>query len=149
MGSVRTERGIIVGGVSVLMIFLSISVAIYGLLSLLTTENELSLNLRNRDATIAYYRADAIVAEVISELASTSARSEDLPKEVQAIPVTYDITTSIATFTVPVDDFRNLDVSISFSNDGSHFEINSYRLASSMSWHEEARRGIIVLTEFD
>jgi len=149
MEAIRGERGVIAGGVSVLMIFLTMSVAIYGLLSLLTAENELALNQKNRDATTAYYSADAIAAKMISELASARVRGESIGTEDDVIPVSYDFSAGIASFIVPIDTYRNLDVSISFPESRELFVIERYSVVNSLDWQEQIVRNITVITVFD
>ena len=113
MDTIATQRGTIAGGISVLMIFLTLCIAIYGLLSLLTAENELSLNMKNREAATDYYAADALAASIISDLASAIARGEAIASEARTLPIVYDSETGTASFIVPIDRYRDLDVSIS------------------------------------
>jgi len=149
MGIVKTERRMVVGGLSVLMIFLTMSIAIYGLLSLMTAENELLLNLRNREAATAFYSADAKAAAVISELASARIQSEKVDSDIAADSVIYDSVADNAKFVVPIDRYRDLNVSISFSADGSLFVIDSYRVVNNIDWHQQAESGLTVITEFE
>jgi len=149
MGTVKTERRMVVGGLSVLMIFLTMSIAIYGLLSLMTAENELSLNLRNREAATAFYSADAKAAAVISEIASARIRGGNVDSDIATLSVTYDSDTDSAKFIVPIDRYRDLDVIISFSADGSLFVIDSYRVVNNIDWHQQAESGLTVITEFN
>ena len=149
MGTLKTERRMVVGGLSVLMIFLTMSIAIYGLLSLMTAENELLLNLRNREAATAFYSADAKAAAVISELASARIQREKVDSDIAADSVIYDSVTDSARFVIPIDRYRDLNVSISFSADGSLFVIDSYRVVNNIDWHQQAESGLTVITEFD
>lgn len=150
METLKTERGTIAGGISVLMIFLTLCVAIYSLLSLLTAENELSLNQKNRDAARDYYAADALAVAVISEVVSSETRSGMRVSIIGQIPIAYDTETDTAGFVVPIDKFRNLDVSLAFRDDDSYeYEVIKYRVTNSLDWQEQARGKMTVLTEFD
>ena len=148
MQDVKTERGTVAGGISVLMIFLTLCITIYGLLALITAESELSLNLRNRDAAADYYAADALAVVIISELASAEDRGEISVSETGDIPILHDPGTRGASFTVPIDKYRNLDVSVSFSGGDSHYVIDRYTVVSSLDWQEQAKGNIAVITEF-
>jgi len=149
MITAKTERGMIVGGISVLMVFLTMSIAIYSLLSLLTAENELMLNQKNRDATTTYYRADAKAVQLISEISSMRTRNGSIDSEINSIPILYNSDEDRVMFNVPIDTFRNLDISILFLDDGSSHYIERYRVISSMDWEEMARRNLTVITEFE
>jgi len=131
------------------MIFLTLCIAIYSLLSLLAAENELSLNLKNRDASIEFYAADAAAAIIISEIASMKARGEDPALATGDVNVDYDPATHTVSFIVPIDTYRNLDISFSFPDSGSHFTMNRYSVVNSLDWQEQARGRITVITEFD
>ena len=149
MENLKLERGTIAGGVSVLMIFLTLCIAIYGLLSLLTAENELSLNQKNRDAAESYYAADAQAATILSELASAESRDGITVSADGTVPIRYDSATNTAVFAVSIDRYRNLDVSVSFSSrSGSKYIINRYCVTNSLDWQEQAGGGITVITEF-
>jgi len=149
MNPLHTERGTIAGGISVLMIFLTLCTAIYSLLSLLTAQNELSLNLKNRDAAIDYYAADKLAATALSELASAKVRGGTIASESVTFPVSYDPATETASFIVPIDTYRNLDVSIAFNGSGGYFVINRYCVTNSLDWQEQASGNITVITEFE
>ena len=148
MQDIKTERGTIAGGISVLMIFLTLCITIYGLLALITAESELSLNLRNRDAAADYYAADALAVIIISELASADERVEVSVSETGDIPILYDPETDAASFTLPIDKYRNLDVSVSFPDGGNRYVIGRYIVVSSLDWQEQAGGNIAVITEF-
>jgi len=143
-----TERGTIAGGISVLMIFLTLCTAIYSLLSLMTAQNSLSLNLKNRDAAIDYYTADKLAIVKISELASAKARGENLASAHGSFPVSYDPVTETASFTVPIDIYRDLDVSVSFPESGQ-LTIKRYCVTNSLDWEEQASGKLTVITGFD
>jgi len=144
----QTERGTIAGGISVLMIFLTLCTAIYSLLSLMTAQNSLSLNLKNRDASIDYYTADKLAVVKISDIASAKARGEEIDSGNGPIPVSYDPATETASFTVPIDRYRNLDVSVSFPG-GGPLVINRYCVTNSLDWEEQASGKLTVITGFD
>ena len=144
-----TERGTIAGGISVLMIFLTLCTAIYSLLSLLTANNELSLNMKNRDAATDYYAADKLAVMEISQLASAKARGDSDITGSGAVPVAYDASTSTASFIVPIDKYRNLDVSISFPDSSGKYQINRYCVVNSLDWQEQANKKVTVLMDFD
>jgi len=149
MESFQVERGTVAGGISVLMVFLTLCVAIYSLLSLLIAENELSLNQKNRDATIDYYTADALATITISNLASAKARDEVTPSEDDPFPISYSPTSGTASFSVPIDKFRRLDVSITFQGNSGKFVTNRYCVVNNLDWQEQAHGKIIVITEFE
>jgi len=143
----QIERGTIAGGISVLMIFLTLCTAIYSLLSLMTAQNSLSLNLKNRDAAIDYYTADKLAVVKISELASAKARGEEITSGYGNLSVSYGPSIETASFSVPIDKYRNLDVSVSFPGN-NHFVISRYCVTNSLDWEEQTSGKITVLTEF-
>jgi len=149
MNIIKTERGTIAGGISVLMIFLTLCIVIYGLISLLTARNELSLNLKNREAATNYFTADMRAVTIISELTSMQERSEVSDIRVNDISLIYDSTTDTAYFVVPVDQYRNLDVSVTFIDEGSQFVLNRYRVVNNLNWQDQIDSKITVLTEFE
>ena len=149
METVKTERGTIAGGISVLMIFMTLCIAIYGLLALMTAENELSLNLKNRDAAADYYAADALAVTVISEIADAIAESGTPVPTVGTIHIQYGADSNTASFSVPIDEYRNLDVLISFAENGNSIWIDRYRVANSLDWQKQAEETITVITEFE
>ena len=149
METFNTERGIVAGGISVLMVFITVCIAIYGLLSLLAARNELSLNLKNRDAAVNYYKADARAETIIFELVSVQERGGAFISESDSITVIHSLTGDTATFAVPIDQYRNLDVSIAFSTFNDRFVINRYRVVNSLDWHNQVDSKITVLTKFD
>ena len=143
------ERGTIAGGISVLMVFLTLCITIYGLLSLLAAENELSLNRKNRDAIASYYAADALAAEILSELASAETKGDLAVSADGAVPIHYDAGAGTASFAVPIDQYRDLDVSVSFPSGGGDFVINRYAVVNGFLWQEHTDSRIQVITEFE
>ena len=149
MKTVQKERGTIAGGISILMIFLTLCIAIYSLLSLLTAQNELSLNKKNRDAAADYYTADASAAITLSEIATEKTYGEVISSQIGTIPISYDATTDTASFIVPIDKYRNLNVSITFLESSGDYNVNNYCVVNSLDWYEQAQGAITVITEFE
>jgi len=64
------------------------------------------------------------------------------------IDVLYDDEAFTASFSVPVDGFRELAVVVSFPDGGAAVRIDRYSVVSSLNWQEHTEGGINVIVEF-
>ena len=129
-----------------MMIFLTMCIAIYSLLSYITAENELSLNKKNRIATVDYYAADAIATKIISELAVDVSEDNTQALENKLGTFEYDKLTGIVSMIIPIDLYRNLDVSLSFADNDGRMTINRYKVVSSIDWAKQIEKKINVIS---
>lgn len=147
MDTIKTEQGTVAGGTSIIIIFITISIAIYGLLAVYVARNELELNRKNRDAAVDYYAADAAAAKILFEISAARFGRSDI-YEIDGVSILYDEMTSAASFVISIDEFRELNVSVSFPQNGGFMEIVLYRVTSSQNWHEQTEKKINVITDF-
>jgi len=112
----------------------------------MTAESELSLNRKNRDATVDYYVADATAVKIISQLALAVLDGNPAEITVEGGEVVYNNETGVATFVIPIDMYRNLDISLSFMDDKGKMAINRYRVVSSLDWQKQRVQTITVLS---
>ena len=146
MIGIKAERGTIAGGISVVMIFMTLCIAIYCLLSFMTAENELLLNKKNRDAMVDYYAADAIANKMISGLAAAVIEGNTADLENEGGVLEYDRDTGVATIIISIDMYRNLDISLSFKDDNGEMAINRYVVTSSLDWQKQREKTVTVIS---
>ena len=150
MQTMRFERGTIAGGISILMIFLTLCITVYGLLSLLTARSEKSLNEKNRAATEEYYAADSssliLVSEIISARLKDDISSFLVDRETPQI--LYESTTDTASFLMPIDAYRNLYVSVTFTDDDEYI-VNNYNVTNNLEWWEQIEDKLDLITVFN
>jgi hypothetical protein len=103
---------------SIIAILVILVLAVFSALSLMTAKADLTLSKKTADSTIAYYEADA-VAETVLHYA---AKGETPPSATDIINFSTESTDEgrLLSFSVIIDDERNLDVRVLIAADGQY-----------------------------
>ncbi len=103
-----------VGGTSLLVIFAVLCLTVFSLLSLSTVRADERLSKASAKAVADYYEADAKAEEILAQI-----RQGEVPEGVNANGNRY-------TYTCPVSENQNLEISVRF--DGKGYVIEHWRL---------------------
>ncbi len=147
--SFQNSKGTGVGGVSILIVFVTLCLVIFGALALLSARSDLTLAERSHDATVAYYNSDALAQSKIAQIADAlRALAQDelstLDEDVYFSAVhermgsDYAFVTSDAgrtlSFAEPIDDVRTLYVRLAPTPLDGGFAIEAYTVVADGDW---------------
>jgi hypothetical protein len=115
----KASFGTTMGVSSIIAILVILVLVVFSALSITTSKADLKLSQKTSAGVIAYYEADATAVDMMAEVADVI---KDGPGWQSKLPDAYDITTgedaTLITYTVPVDNNRNLNVRLSLNGDG-------------------------------
>ena len=112
----RFKMGIGLGGPSIIMIFVILSLTTLGALALMTAQADWKLTKRTADSVTAYYSADSKAEEILAE--TDAALKSGLPAN--------------DTFVVPVQDGQELQVKLIFR--GTDYTVAVRKLVMTSQW---------------
>ncbi|MDF2656106.1 MAG: hypothetical protein K0R19_2580 [Bacillota bacterium] len=112
----RFKMGIGLGGPSIIMIFVILSLTTLGALALMTAQADWKLTKRTADSVTAYYSADSKAEEILAE--TDAALKSGHPAN--------------DTFAVPVQDGQELHVKLIFS--GTDYTVAVRKLVMTSQW---------------
>ena len=154
MAASRNSKGMGTGGVSILIVFVTLCVVIFGTLALLTASSDRSLSERARIATEQYYAADAkaetILAGIVRLYGETQADGLPLSKTAELLTANFkDVTVEydaldpsarpVVAYAVPVDELRTLSVELTLCGPGERFPylVNCWKITVESTAREE------------
>lgn len=114
-----------VGGASLLVIFASLCLTVFALLSISTAQAEVRLGEKSRAAVTDYYLADARAEELLACL-----RRGEIPEEVTVQDGYY-------TYICPISDSQGLSVAVAIQEDD--YQILRWQVISTTQWVPDDR----------
>lgn len=139
----RKKTGISVGGASILMVFMVLSLATFATLTLTSANADYNLSQRNQQAVLQYYQADGQGEEMLGQIDQLIKQNALLPNseliallqtKMPGINVeqTSDGLLSI-TYTVPVNEQQQLSVALHYTTPAT-YTIAQWVVESSSEW---------------
>lgn len=113
-----------IGGSSLLVIFAVLCLTIFALLSLSTAQAGSRLSQKSAETTYAYYAADTQAEMILSRLRSGS------------IPDNVTVDGSLYSYTCPISDTQELQVSVEVLPDGS-YSILRWQSVATSQWQAD------------
>ena len=102
--------GTVIGGVSLILIFSVLCLAVFSLLILSSVNREKSLTDKLKTSVESYYSADNVAVEIASKLL-IAVDNGGTPSEIDGIPL-YTDGNGIYTFCCPINDRRSIAVKL-------------------------------------
>jgi len=116
----KLKAGIGIGGPSIIMVFVVLSLTTLGTLSLVTANSDWRLTQKTADAISKYYAADSEIEEILASVDASIHLGKPLGKTV---------------FEVKVDDKQNMILSI--EDLGNSYLVKSRKLINTTYWNYE------------
>ena len=127
-----TRNGIGIGSAFLTLIFVTLCLAVFAMISHVSAGNEIALAIAEAEIVKGYYEADALAASIAEEIAMSDA----IPKRLFGIDINTifdaDETTQKVEYSLPMSQTRELYVLISL--DGDAYDILSWRVRDSYLW---------------
>ena len=113
----KASFGTTMGVSSIIAILVILVLIVFAALSITTSKADLGLSQKTSNGVKAFYEADATAEDMMAEVAE--AISSDA---LSGLPSDYEVSKSenstLISYTVPIDDNRNLSVSLKADGDG-------------------------------
>ena len=117
----RLSFGTSMGVSSIIAILVILVLVVFSALSITTSKADLTLSQKTSASVKAYYEADATAEDIVAEIAAMAAKNGAWQSEARnaGLDVSADKSGgTLVSYTIPVDEFRNLSVVILVSPDG-------------------------------
>ena len=131
----KASFGTSMGVSSIIAILVILVLVVFSALSITTSKADLKLSQKTSDGVIAFFEADAAAEDKLAEVAAAIARGgswqaalRDLGCEVSSVSGG----TRIA-YTIPVDEYRNLDVEL-IANAGGSIKRTLWQIVPANEW---------------
>lgn len=131
-------RNINISGISVLMVFLIMSISIFAVLTLSTAQSEWNLSKKNEEQVEAYYTSDGLAQQQLSKL-NTLIKGKSDYVEIKKILQDTDFNVTMQN-NMPVIDFkttpyhnRQIEVHVAVKKDAS-LKVIKYRLLNTQKY---------------
>lgn len=125
--------GVSIGSATLVMLFATVCLTIFAVMTLVTANHEWKLAQKSADAVTAYYEADAKATEIFQQLHTACCLLLD---GVELDGVTLSETDGVLSYAVPVDDMQNLQVELVWQEAGG-WEICSWRVVQTGQWEAD------------
>jgi hypothetical protein len=136
--------GIGVGSASIVLIFATLCLAIFTVVSLLPALTEQVLIEAEIQFVTDFYAADTVAEQVLAEILYEIFQGEPTPPQVLGIEVfsywNWDFFAEIISFRTPVTDYRGLYVVVAFY--GDFYEILTWQMYSLVDWTPDDRLNV-------
>jgi hypothetical protein len=129
----RTGFGTSMGVPSIIAILVILVLVVFASLSIVTSKADIRLTEKTVKSVTAYYEADAIATEKMADVADTIDAGAGWTGRLQGEG--YQVTQggTVVTYTVAVDEFRNLNVSLKV-NVGGDLSVLDWSLVPTNEW---------------
>lgn len=139
MAGESSRNKVSIGASSLILIFIVLCMATFGLLSLSSAQGDLKLAMRNTEAVEYFYEAEAVgqrwlkeVDQVLIEEMGEGKDSSESSKRVEdRLGSIYNRETGLITTDIPMDRGRSLHIELGLVCGPERYEINSWYVYSS------------------
>ena len=126
------RNGIGVGSAFLTLIFVTLCLAVFVLISHASAENEMTLSIAEAELVKGYYEADARAAIIANELIQAEAIPENVSEVIIAKTWVDDEEVWKVEFSVPISQTRELYVKMTLAGDA--YDILSWRIRDVNQW---------------
>ena len=118
----KLSFGTSMGVPSVIAILVIMILVVFSALSITTSNADLRLSQKTSDSVKAFYEADAVAEDKMAEVAALLAKGGDWHAD--ALKAGFHVSSdghggTLVSYTMPVDEYRNLDVELFAGTDGT------------------------------
>lgn len=136
MIKIKHKQTLGVGLLSIIVIFVIISLTVLGSLGVISARADYKLSQKNGEYIKAYYVAEKQAEEILASIHESRLSGEDFN-----IPVTYKVEDNSITYRVPIVDSQLLEVIISLEKDNKKdYQILAWHVVNTMEWQDEQPR---------
>lgn len=135
----KRSFGTTMGITSIIAILVILVLVVFSTLSLITAKADLTLSEKTSENIEAYYDADGKGEVIISQLSDIINSGANIKKYAKENKYTYASKGGghLITFTVNIDNSRNLNAQVLFSKDGKTADKQVWQVTPAKEWKEE------------
>lgn len=135
----KRSFGTTMGITSIIAILVILVLVVFSTLSLITAKADLNLSEKTASNIEAYYAADAKGEIIISEISEIINSGSDVAGYAKDKGYTYEPSGGggLLTFTVVVDDSRQLNAKVAFDGSGNVVEKQLWQVKPSKEWEAD------------
>lgn len=133
------RNGMGIGGASLIMMFSTLCLVAFSLLTLTMANREKNLTDKLEQSTSSYYAADSVAVEIAAKLSTTVSNGAEPPKEINHIPIFTDGKGSY-TYSSPIDSRRS--ISVMLKNTNGELKVITWNETDTENWTPEEQLNI-------
>lgn len=126
--------GMGIGGASLIMMFSTICLAAFSLLTLTTANREKNLTEKLSQSVVGYYAADSAAVEIKAKLQTAMANHAAVPSELNGVSIYTDGRGSF-TYSCPIDGRRSISVMLKDIN--GKLKVMTWNETDTQNWVPE------------